>query len=458
MSLAIIKKTITPGSIREVLVVSFPIMISQGSNSLMLFTDRYLLTSLGPAYPSASMAGGFLSWILSIFFVGLLSYSTALVGQYYGSGQRAKCSVVLGQGILISFIVFPLLMVFGELFAPIFLGWAGTHAEETKLALEYFRICNYGTLAVLLVEAFSSFLSGLGKTRPIMIINVVGMLLNIPISYFWIHQSFAPGLGGIAGAAFGTVISSVLMATFFAVYLWQIREEAGLKGAKIFRFDKAVFSKLLYFGAPTGGELFLIVFAYTSFVTIFHSYGINEALAMTTVLNWEIVAFLPLWGLNVGLMSLVGQHMGAREVGLAKKTSRSGLQIAVVFTILFCFIFIFCNHALISMFMPENLGDDLPKVVNLASTMMKMAAVYLWGLMLNFVFSAVLRAAGDTRLCLVISFFCDWGMLLATYLAIKVFDFTPLQTWAVYLGFILLNGSLFALRYAGGKWQSLHVV
>src|SRR3990167_9335913 len=86
-----------PGGIQELLKISFPIIISQASVSLMLFTDRLLLTSLGKEYPSASMVAGFFCFIWQVFFVGMLNYINPLVAQYLGAEKKDRCFGVLGQ-------------------------------------------------------------------------------------------------------------------------------------------------------------------------------------------------------------------------------------------------------------------------------------------------------------------------------------------------------------------------
>ena len=50
---------------------------------------------------------------------------------------------------------------------------------------------------------------------------------------------------------------------------------------------------------------------------------------MTITFNWDIIAFLPIWGVNLGLMSVVGKHMGGGNSDLATASTYSGIKIAI---------------------------------------------------------------------------------------------------------------------------------
>ena len=112
------------GGIKELLGIALPMIVAQASSSLMMFTDRYLLTALGKVYPVAAMAGSFFAFSCSLFFIGLLSYITPLVAQYLGAKQRHHCLNVLTQGVLFSIVVSPIVHLLGVWLAPIYFSFA----------------------------------------------------------------------------------------------------------------------------------------------------------------------------------------------------------------------------------------------------------------------------------------------------------------------------------------------
>ena len=68
---------------RELLSISFPMIVSQGAFAVMIFTDRYFMSMISPTHLAASLGGGVASFFCLSLFVGVLSYSNALVAQAY---------------------------------------------------------------------------------------------------------------------------------------------------------------------------------------------------------------------------------------------------------------------------------------------------------------------------------------------------------------------------------------
>ena len=248
------------------------------------------------------------------------------------------------------------------------------------------------------------------------------------------------------------------MSLIFVVILirTQFKDRFSLKD--VLRFDFSIMKKIIRYGVPTGIEFFLIFFAFSTFVALFHSYGIHEALAMTITFNWDILAFYPVWGINIGLMSIVGRYLGAKNQSLALRSTYSGAKMVFSLTSLFTLIVWFLAEPMVAMFIPESIGQDYDKVLYLGVSMLKLLVVYFWGTAINLVYSATLRAAGDTRFCMYISILGDLTMLVATYMAIRNWHFDPLLTWSIYVGFIFAIGLLFALRFYSGKWKTMKLI
>lgn len=70
--------------------IALPIILSNGSLTVMHVTDRWFLSKVGPTELAASMSGGLTSHVLISFFAGLIGYVSALVAQYYGANQPQK--------------------------------------------------------------------------------------------------------------------------------------------------------------------------------------------------------------------------------------------------------------------------------------------------------------------------------------------------------------------------------
>ena len=169
----------------------------------------------------------------------------------------------------------------------------------------YFDILLYGAILVLLRNCLSSFFSGIGQTRVVMFSALTAMLVNVAANYVLIfgHLGF-PALG-IRGAAYGTPLRQPVrgLLVLLAAYLAPTnRREFGVA---LPRYDGEVMRKLLRFGYPAGVELFLNLLAFTSMILLFHSHGLATATAVTIVFNWDMVSFVPLLGIQIGVVSTV---------------------------------------------------------------------------------------------------------------------------------------------------------
>ena len=97
--------------ISELLRLSLPMVVSQGAFAVIVFTDRLFMSFLGPAHIAAALGGGVASFFCMSFFLGLISYGTALVAQYYGAGDLHRCPRVTTQAILRALTSSPLLLL-----------------------------------------------------------------------------------------------------------------------------------------------------------------------------------------------------------------------------------------------------------------------------------------------------------------------------------------------------------
>jgi MATE family multidrug resistance protein len=84
----------------------------------------------------------------------------------------------------------------------------GHSPEQLELEYTYFRILMLGGIAVFLRKVLVGFFFGVGKSRVVMIADLVGMLVNIPINYVLIFGKFGFPRMEKKGAAIGAVVGS----------------------------------------------------------------------------------------------------------------------------------------------------------------------------------------------------------------------------------------------------------
>jgi MATE family multidrug resistance protein len=451
------KRTHTPGGMAELLAVALPMVVSQSCETLMMFSNRVFLSWVRPEFMSAAMGGGLTAFMFTTFFLGLTGYSTALVAQHLGAGQPRRCPAVAGQALIISLAAYPLLL----LCIPLGYGmFAAAHLAPEQLGpqREYFSILMYGAVIGLLRNSLSGFFSGLGRTRVVMIATSLAMAVNVVGSYVLIFGRFGLPAMGVRGAALATVLGSFTgLVTLAAVYFGRTnRREFGVMSG--LRLDRPLLRRLFRFGAPSGLEFFLNILAFTVLVQLFHSYGAPEAAAMTIAFSWDMVSFVPLLGVNIGVISLVGRYMGARAPDTAHRSTLSALKLAILYTTCTFAIFSLFPHSLVEIFRSRQDAASFDQVRPLAIFMVRLVALYVMADGIGIVFGGALRGAGDTFRTMLLSVSGHWILALAGIVLVRVVHAPPRVTWVAVVVLVMSVGVAMYLRYRTGHWRRIRMV
>ncbi len=435
----------------ELLRLSLPMVISQGAFAVMIFTDRYFMSQIEPVQMAAALGGGVAAFFSISLFLGLLSYANALVAQYYGAWQRDKCPRVVTQGFIIASLSMPVILLImlmvGDIFASM-----GHEPRQVELERIYYRLLMLSSFIPLAKLCLASYFSGIGRTKVVMICDVLGMMMNVPISYVLIFGKFGFPAYGIAGAAYGTIISGAFALVLFLLFYFEKSNRAAFDILNSFRFDRRIMQRFIRLGLPSGLEMFINVAAFNLFLLMFQSYGIAEAAAASIVFNWDILAFVPMLGLNIAVISMIGRFVGARDMARANQVIAAGFLVSLTYTGVLAFLFIVYRIPLVQIFISP--GKDYQAILELTSFMMIGLATYVMADAVRLVSSAVLRGAGDTRWLMASSAILYWTMLLAQYLIIKVYEFGPKASWIVFVIMIFSVTLVCLLRLRGGKWRT----
>lgn len=445
------------GGMKELLIVALPMFISQSFDTAMIFTDRIFLAKLGTQFMSAAMAGGLTAFMMISFFLGLTSYTTALVAQYLGAGQPKKCGLVVTQAFIFSFAAYIPLLIFRSL-GPWFFHFIGIEEQQLIHQEIYFNILMYGAIFTLLRNSLSCFFSGIGRTKVVTISSFIAMLVNIFFNYILIFGKFGFPALGIKGAAIGTVLGGLTSFSilFFAYIHKKYAKEFSL--GKTIKFDKNVFGKLLRFGSSQGAEMFLNILAFNALVLTFHSCGLSDAAASTIVFNWDMVAFVPLIGIEIAVTSMVGRYMGSKNPDTAHKSVLSGLKIACCYSALMLILFLFLPKLLVGMFSPRQPDIIFQQAAPKAVFMLKVVFLYVFAESVFIVFTGALRGAGDTFWTMIISVILHWAMFVAAFILIKMFQIKIELVWITVVTIFVVFSCFIYLRYKSGKWKNLTVI
>lgn len=437
-------------TLRELWRLSLPMVVSQGAFALMVFTDRLFMSYLDSAHIAAALGGGVAAFFCMSLFLGVITYGNALVAQYYGSGQRAKCPQVTTQAAIIVLFSLPVLLLAtlmgGQVFALM-----GHDPAQVPLEQVYFQVLMGGSAFTLLKAALASYFAGIGRTRIVMIADLLGATVNVPLSWVLIFGKFGAPALGIAGAALGTVAATLFSISVFMAFYLSRGHRDQFQVAQSLRFNAGIMRRYLRLGLPSGLENFMNTATFNLFLLLFQSYGVVQGAAMAIVFNWDMLSFIPMVGLSIGVMSLIGRFVGAGDLARANQVIVSGFAIGLTYTGSLSLIFLLYRGSLVAVF--DNGSGDFAPIAELGSMMMIGLATYAVADAIVLVSGGVLRGAGDTRWIMFTSVSVHCLMLVVQYCVIVVYELGPMVSWWVFVLMLMSLAVLYVGRLAGGVWR-----
>ncbi|MDD3686435.1 MAG: MATE family efflux transporter [Bacteroidales bacterium] len=446
-----------PGGIKELLILALPMVISTAADGVMTFTDRFFMAQLGPEQMNAVMGGGIGVQVLIFFFIGLLGYSTALVAQYFGAGEKSNASKTLSQATIVALLAWPVILLLKPLSVQFF---EFMKIPEVQLGyqIEYFNVLVWGSVLALLRHTLSCYFSGIGKTGIVMRATIAAMIINVVLDYILIFGHFGIEPMGIRGAAIASIAGSAGAVIMLLIAYFKKSNLKEFEVASSFKFEPAIMKKLFKFGYPAGIELFLNFFAFFIMISLFHAQGDIAATASTIMFNWDLVSFIPLLGIEIAVTSLVGRYMGAERPQVAHRAAISGVKTGIFYSIIILILFVFIPEILVRVFAPEGFSSTFEAAVPVASNMIRIASLYVLAEAVMVALVGALRGAGDTFFTMMASVLAHWLFVPILYISLNVFNLSVEWSWFLLVVFFLSFCSVLYFRFKSGKWKNIKVI
>lgn len=445
------------GGTKELLVLAFPMIISTACDGVMTFTDRLFLSKMGPEQMNAAMGGAVTFQMMIFFFMGLTGYSTALVAQYFGAGERFNSTKAAFQAILITILAWPIILIIKP-FVVSFYYVVDIPASQINYQIDYLNILVWGGLFGMLRYTLGCYFTGIGKTKVVMVATIAAMVVNVLLDYILIFGKFGFEPMGVKGAAIGTVSGAAFAVAILSVAYFTRANRQMFGVMSSFRFNWRIMKTLVKFGYPAGLEFFLNFLAFFIMVALFHSQGDVEATATTIMFNWDLVSFIPLLGIEVAVTSLVGRYMGAGRPQVAHRAALSGIRTGIFYSAIILILFVFIPETLVRVFQPQSSDVVFEETVKLAVSMIRIAALYVLAEAVMVALIGALRGAGDTFFTMVASVSAHWLFVPVLWISFRVFNLSVVTAWFLLVLVILIFCIVLIMRFRSGKWKTIKVI
>lgn len=445
---------------REVSRVCVPLVTGMAATTVMEFTDRIFLSHYSVHAISAVVPAGVTVFLVLCFLGGIAGYISVFIAQYHGAGRPEKIGATLWQGIFFTLFSGVILFLTASFVTVPLFKLVGHSPEIRVLEVQYFMILCQGGVLHVATQTLSGFFTGRGMTRPVMIANIVGMVVNIPLNYAMINGVWGMPELGIRGAAIATVVSWGVVVLCLAPPIFSKHFSRQFKLFETMALDRDILLRLLRYGVPGALQFSLDIFAFTFFILIVGRMGTVPLAASNIVISISSLAFMPALGFSFGMSSMTGQALGRDKPEEARAAAWSGIHILMVYTLLLDALFLFAPEIIIEMFVdPGEMGENYEPILEMGSIILRVVAMYILVDVFYMIFAAVLKGAGDTRFLLTAIAGATLGcMLIPLFVGINYLGMGIYAAWGCIVFFISTLGLLISLRYRGGKWERMLVI
>lgn len=433
-------------SARQVVDILTPILVDQAFIVCISFLNTAMISSSGVNAVSAVSMVDSLNIFLVNVFIAVATGGTVVVAQYKGSGNDAMVSkaaagalssvflVAAGIGALVAVFHGPTLAVLFGRADPDVLGRARIYLIGSGLS--------YPGVAV--TEAVCGALRGVGETRPSLFLSMVSNVSYVLLNFFFItHLDM-----GVTGMIISLNISRWLGAAVSVLYLVRLNTSLNFHLRDTLRFDPPMLKRVFLVGIPFAAEQMFFNGGKILTQTFIVDLG-TYAIAVNAVCNSVLLLFqIPGNAIILGAVTIVGQCVGGKHIGDARRFITSFLVLTSVSFLVMSALLQPFLYPLIGLFSPP---PEIVPTIYITLVMTQFFQVPLWAV--SFTTPAALRAAGDAKFTSVVSMLSMW--LFRVVLGYILGLHTPLGIVGVWLAMDCewgVRALVFLLRLKGNKW------
>ncbi|MDR3640428.1 MAG: MATE family efflux transporter [Humidesulfovibrio sp.] len=456
-----------PCGCREVLTVGAPLMISMGSATLMQFTDRVFLGHHAVTELAAAVPGSIVSFLAVAFFMGVTTCVGVLVAQYHGACHPERVGAALWAGVWFSLASGVALALLAGLGGPIF-ELAGHPPAVRGLEAEYYRILTLGGVFLVLATALSGYFSGLGRTVAVMVVNLLGAALNIPLGYALIFGRLGAPELGITGAAIATVTGGAFTCLLFGLLLLAPEAEARHHVRSAWRLEPEMLTRLLKIGLPAGVQFFLDIMALTGFSLLVGRMGLVALTATNIAFSINGLTYLPVIGLSIAVSILVGRSQGQDRPDRARRATGNSLFLALSWMVAVGLVFVLAPGPLLDLFQSaassaHNAGSPPPaffaEIRATGVILLRYVALYSLADAVSVIYFGALKGAGDTRFVMLTMLGASLCVLIGPAWLLVQNGLGGIHgPWLALSAYICTLALAFGLRFRHGGWARRRVI
>ena len=320
--------------VRKLLIsMSLPMMASMLVQALYNIVDSIFVSRVSEAALTAVSISFPIQNLMISLGVGIGVGVNALLSKSLGEGNQKHAQRIALQGIFIELICCLIFILTGFFAMDVFFRDQTNDAEIIALGKDYLSICCIFSVGLFAQLIFERLLQATGRTMLSMISQCTGAITNIlcdPLLIFGVPALGIPAMG-VTGAAIATVFGQIV-GGIVAIVL-NVRKNKELRFAvRGFRVEGKVCGSILYIGIPSaimGSIGSFMTYGVNKILFAFGEIGKTAAAVFGIYFKLQSFVFMPVFGLNNGMVPIVSFNYGARRADRILQTVRLSAIYAV---------------------------------------------------------------------------------------------------------------------------------
>lgn len=381
---------------RLLITMSLPMIISMLVQAMYNIIDSVFVAQIGEeALAAVSMAFPIQNLMIAVS-AGTCVGVNALLSRSLGEGKPKDAQLTAVNGIFLSFLGALAFALFGIFGSRIYFESQTNDPLIIEYGVQYLQICTILSIGIFMEMTLERILQSTGRTIYNMYSQGVGAITNIILDPIMIFGLLGFPALGIRGAALATVIGQILAAFLSLLFNLKKNEDVSID-MRGFQPDGRIIKIIYEVGIPSiimqsiasvmtyGMNLILISFSATA-VTVFGVY-----------FKLQSFIFMPIFGLNNGMIPIVAYNYGARNRKRIMDTTRLSIFIAVGIMLVGLAIFQLFPSQLLLMF---NASDHMLEVGVPALRLISLSFIFAG---YAIIVSSVFQALGNGVYSLIVS-------------------------------------------------------
>lgn len=345
------EQDLTTGSVpKKLIIFAFPLLFANLLQSFYSIVDMLVVGNIvGETGLAAISNASMISFIINSVCIGVTMGGTVLIAQYKGAndeqGQIETVGTLFGISFIASFAVTIIgLLVYKPLFQIL-----NVPADSMQDACGYMKIICCGTVFVFGYNAVCSIMKGFGDSKSPLYFIAIATVINIILDLILV----GPFGMGTAGTAYATIFSQGVALLVSVIHLKRKKFVFDFR-IKHFAIKPDKLITVLKVGLPTAIQMVIVNISYLLITGMLNQFGVSVAAASGVGLKINTFAGMPCWAIGQAVTAMVGQNAGANDIERVRKTTRVGLYLNILATLIAVIIVQLFSEQILMLFEPES--------------------------------------------------------------------------------------------------------